>query len=350
MSNNNNNISRIFLIFLLVAVLFACYKIFQPFLIVIMVAAILVSIFYTPFEWLTKKLGNRKKTSALTMCILVAALVIAPLTNFLIYTASRSVEAYENIKLFVENIGANENAAHLNVYFDKVYQFVVNNELVKNALLGVADVMKEWFASGAGNLIVGTTNFVLSLLLIIFTMFFFFIDGEKMLAKLMYWTPLPNKYDKEIFKKFRDVSYSTMMATFVTAILQGLLGAIGLLIVGVPALFASIAMGFLSVLPYFGATLIWLPIAIYLLASGQIWQGIFLLAWGAGAIASTDNLIRAYLIKGKAQVHPIFVIFSILGGIPLFGFWGVIIGPLIISLAVTVLHIFEMEYGEVLER
>ncbi len=109
-------------------------------------------------------------------------------------------------------------------------------------------------------------------------------------------------------------------------------------------------MGFLLLLPYFGATLVWFPIAIYLLATGQVWQGIFLLAWGAGVVATSDNLIRAYIIKGKAQVHPIFVIFSIFGGISLFGFWGVIFGPLIISLAVTVLHIFELEYGDILER
>ncbi len=347
---NTNNISRIFLIALLTAVLFLCYKIFEPFLIDIIVAAILVSVFYSPFEWLVKKLKGRRKISALIMCVLVAVLVIAPLVNFLIYTAHSSVGAYDDLKIFVENIGKSEGAADLNVFYDRAYQFVVNNEFVKNALLDVADVMKDSFASGAGILILGTTGFILSLAIIIFTMFFFFVDGEKMVARLMYWTPLPNKYDKEIFKKFRDVSYSTMMSTLVTAILQGIIGAIGFAIAGVPVLFASIAMGFLSLLPYFGATLVWFPVAVYLLVTGQIWQGIFLLVWGAGVIASTDNLIRAYLIKGKAQVHPIFVIFSILGGISLFGFWGVIFGPLIISLAVTILHIFEMEYGDVLER
>jgi len=90
--------------------------------------------------------------------------------------------------------------------------------------------------------------------------------------------------------------------------------------------------------------LIWLPVGIYLLIAGQIWQGIFLLTWGGLIVSMIDNLIRAYIIKGKAQVHPIFIIFSILGGISLFGFWGIIFGPLIISLAATVMHIYETEY------
>jgi predicted PurR-regulated permease PerM len=109
-------------------------------------------------------------------------------------------------------------------------------------------------------------------------------------------------------------------------------------------------MAFLSLLPYFGSGLVWFPVSIYLLVTGQIWQGIFLMAWGMALVGTIDNLIRAYLIKGKAQVHPIFVIFSILGGIILFGFWGIVFGPLFISLAVTILHIYEMEYESVLEK
>ncbi len=346
----NNIISRGFLITLLISVLFICYLIFQPFLTEIVAAAILVSVFYPPYLWLTKKLKGKSKSSSLIMCTLVAVLVIVPLANFIIYTAQSSVGAYEDLKVFVDDIGRSDKVSDLNYYYNETYQFVVNNEFVKSTLISVAEVMKEWLANGAGNLIVGTTNFIVSLLIIIFTMFFFFVDGEKMIAKVMYWTPLSNKYDKAIFKKFRDVSYSTMMSTLVTAILQGIIGAIGLAIVGVPVLFASIAMGFLALLPYLGAALVWFPIAVYLLATGQIWQGVFLLVWGAGVVSTADNLIRAYLIKGKAQVHPIFVIFSILGGIQLFGFWGVIFGPLIISLTVTVLHIFEMEYAQVLEK
>jgi len=103
-------------------------------------------------------------------------------------------------------------------------------------------------------------------------------------------------------------------------------------------------MGFLSLLPYIGAGFVWFPAGIYLLFIGKIWQGVFLLIWGIFAVSMIDNVVRAYIIKGKAQIHPILIILSILGGISLFGFWGVFLGPLIISIAITVFHIYELEY------
>jgi predicted PurR-regulated permease PerM len=239
---------------------------------------------------------------------------------------------------------------------------IKNNILEKASLLGfdgvdikvfIADTAKkssDWLVSGATNFVMGTTNFFVSIIIIIFTMFFFFVDGSRMMEKIMYWTPLPNKYDREIFKKFRDVSYSTMISTFVTAIAQGLVGAIGFMIAGLPAFFPGLLMGFFSLMPYIGSGFIWFPTGVYLLFSGQVWQGVFILAWGTLVVSVIDNVIRGYIIKGKAQVHPIFIILSILGGISLFGFWGVFLGPLIISLAVTVFHIYELEYGEVLEK
>ena len=341
-------LSRAFLILLIISVFYAVCRIFAPFFVDILAATILVTIFYKPYEKLLKLFRGRKNIASFVMVFLIALLVIIPLANFIVYTAQRSIDAYEGAKIYVgeNNIGSTLESNLL----DKINYLGLSSDTVKDALLGSAEQVKDSLAVGAGNLIVGTTNFILSLFLIILTMFFFFADGKKMLEKLMYWTPLSNKYDKEIFKKFHDVSVSTMFATFVTAIAQGLIGSLGFMIVGVPAFFPGIAMGFLSILPYIGSAFVWVPTGIYLLFIGKIWQGVFLLVWGGIVISNIDNLLRAYIIKNKAEVHPIFIIFSILGGISLFGFWGVIFGPLIISIAVTILHIYEMEYGQVLEK
>jgi len=345
---DKNFISRIFLIFLIIAIIIACYLIFKPFLVEIIAAAILVSIFYAPYRWLVEKFRGRRNLAALIMCILIAALIIIPLANFMVYAAQKSVDAYsETIKrVDTESLGAIINDGVL----EKVNYLGIDQESLKGFIIEMAKKLKDWLVSGGTNFIKGTTNFIISFILIIFTMFFFFVDGSKMVEKLMYWTPLSNKYDKRIFQKFRDVSRSIVLSTFVTAIAQGLIGALGFIIVGVPAFFAGVAMGFLSLVPYIGAAFIWFPVGIYLLLVGEIWQGIFLLVWGGAIVSTVDNLIKAYLIKGKAHVHPIFIIFSILGGIALFGFWGIIFGPLIISLAVTVLHIYELEYESVLEK
>ncbi|OGF25480.1 hypothetical protein A2331_01265 [Candidatus Falkowbacteria bacterium RIFOXYB2_FULL_34_18] len=341
-------LSKSFLMFCIVAILIICYKIFQPFLVIIIVATILATIFYHPYEQLVKILRGRKNIAAVIMCFLVAILVIVPIANFMVYTTQRSIDTYDITQRYLDEHDVPTTIK--NKFWDKYNYLGLGGDTIKSALIEIAKKVNDWIVNGTGSIIKGTTNFIFSLIMIIFTMFFFFIDGSKMLDKLMYWTPLPNKYDKEIFKKFKDVSYSTIISTFVTAGAQGVIGAIGFMIVGMPAFFAGIAMAFLSLLPYIGAAFVWFPVGIYLIVIGKIWQGIFLFIWGAGVVAMVDNLIRAYIIKDKAQVHPIFIIFSILGGIALFGFWGVIFGPLVISLAVTVLHIYELEYESVLEK
>lgn len=341
-------LSKSFLIFCIIAILYICYNIFKPFLVIIVAATILSTIFYGFYEQMVKVLRGRKNIAAALMCFLVAILVILPIANFMVYTAQRSIETYDITKKFLES--HNVSMKIKDTFWAKYDYLGLDTETFKSALIEVAKKVNDWIVNGTGNIIKGTTNFIFSLIMIIFTMFFFFIDGQKMLERLMYWTPLPNKYDREIFKKFKDVSYSTIISTFVTAIAQGFIGAIGFMIVGVPAFFAGIAMAFLSLLPYVGSAFVWFPVGVYLLITGNIWQGVFLFVWGAVIVSTVDNLIKAYIIKDKAQVHPIFIIFSILGGIAFFGFWGVIFGPLVISLAVTILHIYELEYESVLEK
>ena len=341
-------LSKTFLIVLIVGVVYICYLLLEPFLVEMLAAAMLVSIFYRPFLWLTRSFGGRKKLASLVMCILISLLVIVPAVNLIIVAGQKSISAYNDFNQYLNQHGFDFLAE--SEWTDKLEFLHIGGFELKGFLTDIAQKASNWLVGGATSLVKGTTNFFISLGIIIFTMFFFFVDGERMLKKIMHWTPLPNNYDIEIFNKFRDVSYSSVVATFVTAIAQGLIGALGFIIVGLPAFFAGILMGFLALLPYIGSGFVWFPVAVYLLFTGEIWQGIFLLAWGFAIVSFVDNLIRAYIIKGKSQVHPIFIIFSILGGITLFGFWGVIIGPLVISLAVTVLYIYEMEYKEVLER
>lgn len=345
---NRTLISKAFLMILLVGVFYVTYLLFAPFLVEILAAAMLVSIFYRPYGWLSRKLGGRKRVASLLMCILISLLVIIPAVNLLIVAGQKSISAYNEFNQYVNQHGF--EFVTESPLMEKFKFLNVGGFNIEGVLTDIAQKASNWLVGGATGLVKGTTNFFISLGIIVFTMFFFFVDGEKMLRQIMHWMPISNNYSIEIFNKFRDVSYSSVVATFASAIVQGLLGALGFIIVGLPAFFAGIIMGFTALLPYVGSGLVWFPVAIFLLITGQIWQGIFLLVWGFAIVSLVDNVIRAYVIKEKSQVHPIFIIFSILGGISLFGFWGVIIGPLVISLAVTVLHIYEMEYKEVLER
>lgn len=347
------SLTKPFLLLLLALVLIASYLVFKPFLTEILIAAILVSIFYTPYLKLTKFLKGRHHLAALFMCLLLVVLIIIPTVRFVIYAGQQSVEAYSQAVVFFNEHSVN-GVVQPSIMPESLSKFFnvsdyYDNDTFKNLFLDVLQRASNWLLSGATSLLKGTTSFVISLFMIIITMFFFFVDGKKMLERLMYLSPLPNAYDREIFQKFRSVSYITILSTFVTAGAQGIIGAVGFAIVGFPAFLAGVLVALLSLLPYLGSMLFYVPVGLYYLLVGQIWQGVFILLWGAIVIGNVDNLIRAYMIKGRAQVNPIFVIFSILGGISLFGFWGVIIGPLIISIAVTIFHIYQLEFCESLD-
>lgn len=347
-------LTKPFILILVVLVLAGCYLVFRPFLTEIIVAAVMASVFYTPFLHFSKFLKGRRNLAAILMCLLLLVIVILPAVKLMIYAGEKSVVAYSAAVEFFNDHSMNDifktelfqRGALRYLNFDGI----VHNESIKNAFLNTLQASSNWLLSGATFALKETTNFVISLILIIIAMFFFFIDGKKMMIKLMYLSPLQNKYDKELFRKFRTISRTTFISTFVVAIVQGIVGAAGFAIVGFPVFLAGVLVTLLSLIPYVGSMIFYVPVGLFYLLTGQIWEGIFILLWGFLVIGTIDNIIRTYMIsKEEAEINPIFVFFSILGGIVLFGFWGVIIGPLLVALAVTVLHIYELEFCESLE-
>jgi len=348
------SLTKPFLLLLVLLVIVGCYFIFRPFLTELFVAVILVSIFYKPYEWLKTKLGGKRNLSALIMCLLLVIIILVPAVRIVAYAGQKSVAAYSQAVIFFNendlgDVLKGESFQHGILKYFNLEELAEKNEYVSEFFLDILKRSSNWMISGATIVVKETTNFIISLVLIIVAMFFFFVDGKRMLDRLMYLSPLPNRYDKEIFEKFRAVSYMTFVSTFVTAGAQGLVGAIGFAVIGFPALLAGVLVALLSLLPYLGSMLFYVPVGLYYLLIGKIWQGIFILLWGFLIIGTIDNIIRAYMIKGKAEVNPVFVLFSILGGIGLFGFWGVALGPLIVALAVTVFHVYELEFCNQLE-
>lgn len=348
------NFSKSFLLILVFLVLVACYFVFRPFLIELFVAAVLATVFYRPFEYLVKLFKGRKNLAALAMCLILVLIIILPTTKFLIWAGERSVSAYNSAVEFfnqntIDDLFAGDTFRQGILAYLPWESYDVNSEALQDTVLAAFKQTSNWLLSGATFALRETASFAISLLFIIISMFFFFVDGKNMLHRLMYLSPLPNKYDREIFRKFRAVSHTTFLSTFVAALAQGIVGAIAFFIVGFPALLAGALIALLSLLPYLGSAIFYVPVGIYYLLIGSIWQGIFILLWGFLIISTIDNVIRSYMIKGKAEINPIFVFFSILGGILFFGFWGILLGPLVLALAVTIFHIYELEFCESLE-
>ncbi len=335
-----------FLIFLVVLSIVALFFLFRPFMVELIIAAVLVSVFYKLYEKLTKVFWNKKYLASFATCLILLLIILIPMSNLIVYASKKASVAYSSVESLLNNSDA--------LHFSILEKFGIDNEeyrsVVNNFVGDITKNINDWLVSGATSVVKGTSKFIVSLILIVFTMFFFFVEGKEMAKKLILWSPLPNKYDFEIIHKFRSVSKTIMISVFVTALFQGLIGGLGFFIVGWPFIFVFFIMALLALIPYIGSAIFYIPASLYLILSGQVWQGIFILAWCWLVVSNIDELIRAYLIKDKAEVNPIFIIFSILGGVSIFGFWGVIIGPIIIALAITIFHIYELEYDGALEK
>lgn len=342
----DKTLSKYFLIVLLISAALAILWLFRSFLVEIVISGVLASVFYRPFSKLSQFLGGRRKLAAFLMCLLLLIIVITPITLLLSFLGQKAPIAYVETTNFINN-----SSGHIqDGILSKINFINFEDEKVKETIFEFTKKMSDWISAGAKEIIKQTTNFIISLFLILLTTFFFFIDGKKVLEKLKLWSPLPNKYDAEIYNKFREMSYTSMISTFVTAAFQGVIGGIGFLIVGLPAFYPGLLIGFFSLIPYIGSMIIYVPIGIYLILTGDVYRGVYVLLWGSVIIGNTDNLIRAWILKGKSKVNPIFIIFSLMGGIALFGFWGLVLGPLILSLTATIFHIYELEYDGALEK
>ena len=344
---DNRLFSDIFILVILIGILYFCYLLFKPFITEIIIAGVLVAIFYPAFLKIVYWTRGRLYLSSFIICFLILLVIIVPFTYFIFYLAQQVLNLYGNYSSGLIQAILNFSDAqiwnNLNLFNKEVFNF-------QEFIIDSISQSQRYIIPGASSILRSASEFFVSLVIVFITMFFLFLDGRALLKRVMQLTPLSNKYDKLIWMKFRDVSYSSIVATFITSFVQAVTAMIAFFIVGIPVFIAGVLIFLFSFVPYIGTAFVWLPIGLYLLIVGEVWQGIFILLWGGIIISLVDNFLRPYLIKNKAKVHPMIIFFSIFGGLVLFGIWGVVFGPLIVSLALTLLHIYELEYSRVLER
>lgn len=337
------NISGIFFLSILGVVLYLCYLIFKPFLGIIFVAGAFTVTLHDPYLKLLKFFNNRKNLASAIMCLGILFVIIIPLFVFLFFLSKSGIEAYSSLS-------NNFNSTRITELANNTFStFHIDIAKISSQLGSIFTEINKFIINGIAVFLKSTSELVAKLFIMLLTIFFLFRDGKSLLERIIRLTPLSDNYDREIFAKFKEVSYSALVSTIITGFAQGIVAGIGYVIVGVPVFLFSISTAFASLIPFVGAGLVWLPVSIYLAFTGQWWQALFILFWGIVVISLIDNILRPMLMKGKTNIHPMILFFSIFGGIIFFGFWGIIFGPLLISIALTLLHIYEVEYCGILD-
>ncbi len=195
----------------------------------------------------------------------------------------------------------------------------------------------------------GTAVFFFQLFVMLYAMFFFLVHGKEYLAKVLYYVPLASEAENRLVAKFVSVARATIKGTLVIGVVQGGLAGIAFWIVGIKGwAFWSVVMMILSIIPGIGTALVWVPAGIYLLALGHTGAAIGLGAWCAVIVGMVDNVMRPRLVGRDTQMSDLLVLLSTLGGLMLFGAAGIIIGPIVAALWVTVWEIYGEMFTEYL--
>ncbi len=183
-----------------------------------------------------------------------------------------------------------------------------------------------------------------------------FIDGKKMLAGLKKALPLKEEHSERILNQFNDIIYATIYGAIIIAIIQGTLAGIGYFALGIDsAFFLALLTITAAFIPFIGSTIVWVPIAAITIINGLMTdnntlflKGIGFLFYGILVISTIDNVIRPKLVGDRANVHPLIILLGVFGGLSFFGVIGIIIGPLLLTLFIASLKIYEAEKNTIL--
>jgi len=331
-------------------VIIACYLfyiIFRPFLKPIIWGAVFAGIFYPLNAKIAHKL-RKKNLRALIMCIIVVAVIGVP-TAFLsvgliaevVNVLPKFKEAIETGQLdFVlkpEAFGWNERIKEVLGPFVDVSNLDIELMISEN-LQRLTKFLLGQVSNLIGNISLAIFNFALSVL----SMFFFFRDGDRLVVRLKELMPMSEDLKEGLSVRLKEVIIASIYGGVLVAGLQGALGGLIFWILGLPSpIFWGALMAILSLLPIVGPWFVYIPAAVILIVSGSYVRGIVLLALGIITVSQSDNLLRPMIIGGRTKIPTLLLLFSIIGGIKVFGLLGLVLGPVIASIILAFLEVYK---------
>ena len=327
------------------------FYLIKPFALPIFWAAVIASLFYPVYAKIKKYL-KLENTSVLITLLLIFVIIIIPLATISSLLIKESIQIYSSFdnkkSQLIANVQQTIGWVKTNSYTSSLN---LDEKTIIEKTSETAKTVTAYLFTSIKNLTQNSILFFAMLLIMFYTLFYFIRDGEKLLKKLMYLSPLGDKSELMLYKKFTSTARAAIKGTLVIGLIQGTLGGILFQIAGIEgALIWGIIMVLASIVPGVGASIVWLPTAIVMLILGNIWEGIMIILVGALLISTIDNFLRPILIGKDVSIPPLLILFSTLGGIALFGISGFVIGPIITALFLSLWEMYSHHYRKELSN
>jgi len=348
----------LFLLFFL-AVLTLAILIVKPFISTLIVSAIVAYVLYPVYSYFHRLTGMKGFSAA----VLIALILLLSSIPIIVVTGELTKESYDVYlkakKVFLETDSFEQacarNEGFVCDFYNTFSALSEKYDLGFHLARGFSSVAST-FVAKASDLILNIPKILLHMFISLFAMYYMFVQGGDMLRSLKNALPLKEEHSDKILQDFNDIIHATIYGAIVVSIIQGLVAGIGYFIFGISS---PIILGLLTTvaafIPFLGAALVWLPVSISLLINGIIaddsnmmLKAGGLVLYGALVVSTIDNFLRPKIIGDRARVHPLLILLGVFGGLALFGFVGIMIGPLLLTLFIASLKIYQQEKDHII--
>lgn len=344
------------LLFLIVA------RIFAPFFTVLLWSTLLYVLFSPLYHLLLKRLDLSRRAHRIYRTILAGAFSIGSVVVFVVPLCFVVVQLGRQLAGLIPNALAflDTHPQFFSVKFEGL------TRLLKEISFGSLDLssldlkaeLAKVLSGGVATMVHLSTQFVRNVgffvagvLFMVFTLFFFYLDGDYLLSLFVRAVPIRGDYARQLIQKFREITRNLFLGYILVALVQATVAYVIFRIFSVQGtLVFAILLLFCSFIPMIGAGAVWLPLGIFRILTGDFSGGLIFLALCAVFISTLDNFLRPLFLKDRIKLHPLVIFFAILGGIAAFGFNGLVLGPMAVIFFLTVLDLFLTEHGIEHER
>lgn len=331
-----------FLMALLIGATALVALIFEPFLKALALAVVFAVVLQGLHKHLLKAFGGFPGVASLLTVVISAVVILVPLSLVGIFVAQEAQDVYHAL----DEAGGKSTIAQAISQVDEMTGGVVPGlgEFSQNISANIDLYAKEilqWITKHSGAIFTSISSLLLSLFIFLIALYYLLKDGKRVRKILIELSPLNDAEDEKVFNRLELAVTSVIRGNLTIALIQGVLTIIGFTLFGVPnSVLWGTTAAVAALIPGFGTALVFIPAIIFLFFTGATLQAVGLLAWGVLAVGLIDNLLGPKLIGRGAQLHPLLVLLSVLGGIAFFGPVGIFLGPLSLSLLFALLSIY----------
>ena len=313
----------------------------------LLLAVVLAGVLRPVEVWLTKRLRGRRGLAAGIVTLLVVVIVLGPLA-MLVAVIIR--DGSDGVRFLLDTLHSPQLANAVEWLPDSARDFILDgiDRLPHNLdeVVGELGAQGKTTTAALSASVVATGSFLFHGALMLIALFFTLTHGDEMVSWLDSVSPLPPGQTRELLATSKKVSFSIVISTLATSTVQAVAALIGFYIAQVPSPIFFASVTFLAAfIPAVGAAVVSLVAALLLYVTGHPYMALFLISWGLVVVGLVDNIIKPLLIKRGMEIHGAVVFFSLVGGLAAFGAIGLLIGPLVVSMFLSLLSMYHRDFS-----